>query len=1190
MKRQLSTIMSLSLLLAMAHAQMNIGQQNAKPATPEWKMYEFQKYGKIGASLYTGTVNYSIPVFTYKDKDFELPVAITYSTNGFRTNHKSGILGHGWSLSVGGMITREIKGIPDEMSVATGIENGKFDSHTFYGYKFIDGGFDSFEVVPLNTTSQTVMPGGIRKEGSEIVYYETEPDIYSFNFLGYRGCFERKFECGENGFRLFNLADNSKGLKVDVVADDFISMVDEKGYIYGFTKVSSSTRGSLGFSEGPQTNSYNEGVVLGWHLNNIVAPNGRFIKFNISPVTNDYNYSVATSYYEAMLTNAQGTISKDVRTNRQCDSYHIDSISFCNDTEVLFLYEEGKREFALDFRGNKKNALGDCRRIAEIRVIKNGKVVKTCTFEYFSMDDNNGMSNPITFLKAVTISGEGRFTFGYDMSCNAPMLSTGSTDGFGYYNGSGAWIERFINSISYNGNDYTERYEPSIVSPNHRYASLGVLERIDYPTGGHSLLSYEPHDYSKMMERSERNQYEPELTIIKGKERTGGLRIKRIVTFSDELITTDTVDYDYSDESDFSLSSGVLLDTPRYGVQYTANGNGGTKTVRYYNGQSKIFDCGFTHIEYAHVTERRTNAGMTEYFYTTASQHPDYINLCESDEVYPVPTVAYDEKGEQMTVRYYSNTSPVLRNILSPVCSRQFMRGRLCKTAYRDADGKLLKTVTEDFEFPTVGNDTVLYVTGERANWFVFNRVNVSNASTTTSMYSDNTESISIESYTYNEHGRIATVSNMESDGSMTRIVNEYIGDRTAENDIQKAMVESNVLDCLKERRVYRNNNLTLAERYFYCMPDTRKKAMTKPDKVERRTADNGWKLLASYKYDSMGNIVEALTPDSVATAFLWSYGGQRLVAEIMGCRFNEVDKVLSDIGIVSTSSLTSMPTPSDGTLESLAMLQTKLPFAQTTLYRYEPRHRLKEIIQPNGLRSFFSYDGYGRLVATRDNNNAVTAKYEYRLATVTPPSVSLNFSNTQYILRDATFRADISGGTGEYEINWKISDRNGNVLMRHEGKDMTYTINIGAGTFIAYEDYIVECSVRDITSEETALATGSFRVENTPIEFTCIKQSFDYANGYGKTSARIDTSEPTALTFSLRCQTTGTCVVTIDGKTYSYSGHKEDVLIKQKIYKPWAEVSVEIRDAIAESTAELTVQSAECLTVGPSNILVVEL
>lgn len=46
MRRLLSTVLSLALSLVTAHAQMNIGQQNAKPATPEWKMYEFQKYGK----------------------------------------------------------------------------------------------------------------------------------------------------------------------------------------------------------------------------------------------------------------------------------------------------------------------------------------------------------------------------------------------------------------------------------------------------------------------------------------------------------------------------------------------------------------------------------------------------------------------------------------------------------------------------------------------------------------------------------------------------------------------------------------------------------------------------------------------------------------------------------------------------------------------------------------------------------------------------------------------------------------------------------------------------------------------------------------------------------------------------------------------------------------------------------------
>ena len=518
------------------------------------------------------------------------------------------------------------------------------------------------------------------------------------------------------------------------------------------------------------------------------------------------------------------------------------------------------------------------------------------------------------------------------------------------------------------------------------------------------------------------------------------------------------------------------------------------------------------------------------------------------------------------------------------------MRGRLYKTAYRNAEGKLLKTVTEDYDFPIVGNDTVLYITGERAYQFVFKRVNVSDASTTTTMYSGNTVSTSSESYTYNEYGRIATVCNMESDGSLSRIENEYIGDRPAENDIQKAMVENNVLDCLKERRVYRNNNLMSAERYSYCMPDTDKKAMAKPNKVEYRTADNGWKLQATYKYDSMGNIVEELAPDNVATTYLWSYGSQRLVAEITGCSFKEVDKALSDIGIVSASRLAAMSAPSDETLGRLAVLQTKLPHALTTLYMYEPRHGLKEIARPNGLRSFFSYDGYGRLAETRDNNNAVTARYGYRLATITPPSISLSYSNIQYIMRNATFRADISGGTGEYEISWEIRDKNGNVLMRHEGKDMTYTINVSTEAFNAYENYFVECSVRDATSEETALATGSFRVENTPIEFSDIEKSIDYESGNGKTRARVDTSVPTTLTFSLRCHTTGTCIVTVDGKTYCYSGHKEDVSIKQKIYKPCADVSVEIINAIAESTAELTIHNAEGLTVGSSNTLVVEL
>ena len=98
-------------------AQLEIGRQNNQPQIPTWETYQQMIYGTIGTSLYTGTVNYSIPVYTYKDQDFEIPLTLVYATNGLKANHSSGLLGHGWSLSCMGLISRKVKGIPDEKTM-----------------------------------------------------------------------------------------------------------------------------------------------------------------------------------------------------------------------------------------------------------------------------------------------------------------------------------------------------------------------------------------------------------------------------------------------------------------------------------------------------------------------------------------------------------------------------------------------------------------------------------------------------------------------------------------------------------------------------------------------------------------------------------------------------------------------------------------------------------------------------------------------------------------------------------------------------------------------------------------------------------------------------------------------------------------------------------------------------------------
>ena len=60
------------------------------------------RYGNLTPSLYTGAMTFSLPLYTYEDPDFTIPA------------QHSGTVGYGWRLNAGGVITREVRGLPDE--------------------------------------------------------------------------------------------------------------------------------------------------------------------------------------------------------------------------------------------------------------------------------------------------------------------------------------------------------------------------------------------------------------------------------------------------------------------------------------------------------------------------------------------------------------------------------------------------------------------------------------------------------------------------------------------------------------------------------------------------------------------------------------------------------------------------------------------------------------------------------------------------------------------------------------------------------------------------------------------------------------------------------------------------------------------------------------------------------------------
>lgn len=1186
--RQCLLIMFL-LLSAQLYGQLDISKQNMAPVTPEWRQYEFQRYGKIGTTLYTGTVNYEIPLFVYRDKDFEFPITIKYATNGFRVNHKSGILGHGWTLSVGGEVTREIKGIPDEMSVAT--NGGTYGSSTYYGYKHAKASHDEYGVPAMLVNVVPPMPGGIRQKKPFDGYDETEPDIYSFNFDGHSGCFERKADSEKNGFRMFNVAGADRGLAVRDVENGYITMADARGYLYSFTSVNSVPASRFKMTDDSETGGvmrYDD-VTLGWHLNNIEAPNGREIRIGISPVSCDYNYFVSSSMYYCSMDMADNTrLTPDLSMAKMCNSYRIDSVAFADGTVARLMYEKGRRELALDRSDRVVGALGDSLRLKEVVVEKDGRLIRKCCFEYFVTDPGGVAYNQITFLKSVTVSGEGVFSFDYNMTMPAPKLATRSYDEWGYYNGKDkrtGWPQSEM--IEFGEEDrYREAYDKSKTEPRPQFALLGTLCRIGYPTGGHSELLYEPHDYSRQIERTPDGLFLPQMAHLETNSITGGVRIKRVVTFVADSAAIDTVDYAYTSAADSTLSSGILLYTPRYGLRYEASaGPGVNKRVLFYSTDKNMFDSGRTHIEYSHVTETRTDGGITEYFYTTSNDYADYIGNPgersggEANECYPVPNVVM--YGGQTFMRRYSLTSPYVINLLSPVCSRQFMRGRLLRTDYKDAGGRLLRRVERTFDWPLVNNDSVLCVVGEDARWFVFPRHNMEVTSETVTDFAGGVSSVSTERYTYNSHGMTAEVSKKESDGSETRVVNMYAGDSIACDGVCGKMAANNVVDCLTERRVYNSGTLVAAERYGYCLPNAGRPALARQCRRESLAADGSWRFLAAYDYDGMGNLTQAVSADSVVTAYLWSYGSQNLVAEITNCSYQRAGKILGQIGFGSALELAGLSSPTYATLQRMNRMRALLPDSHVVLYKYNFCQKLTETTMPNGLRAYYSYDGYGRLVETRDNEGKTREQIGYATATVEKLSVGLQPDKTVgYLTGSAKLVATAKGGSGVFKCRWTVKRRGGAVVLDSIGIELERCLSFDTGTY-RVGNYVVSVVVTDEMSGETVTAECGLEVRNLPIEFSDVVVRTDNPIGRGSVTAKVMTTASAKVRFVFGCQTGGTCKVTVCGNTYTFTGHQEDVVIEQKIDAPYADVRIDISGAVAESAATLAIVSAGNMELG---------
>ena len=407
------------------------------------------KYGDAETNLYTGTLGLSIPIYEYEDMSFHLPIAVQYTCNGYKPNVQAGLVGLGWYLNVGGAITREVRGIPDESTqevyywtigvTASDIKEAEKPEQTLYGYEYM---FDERDLaldcsywgmISNDYIATYVHPLPPQQNAYPNICYETEPDIFHFNFMGYSGSFVRR----PNGeFVVYNTNKADGEFRVSGSCGSGFTIITGDGYRYSFGENGISETVTC-YTEGQSDDGNN--YASSWSLTSVSTPDGATIEFEYGTVKNNFPTELCSSWscnprvyqekkyvrHIASAGNNQLDINSpdnnallhDIVVNK-IQIHPITKIRIDDVCEILFEYAPRVPEKWGNITGisNPGYLFSEVLTLTDIRVVStNGQkqeLIRTCHFDY----DRIGGENTVPVLSEVTVSDVGTYSMQYYLS------------------------------------------------------------------------------------------------------------------------------------------------------------------------------------------------------------------------------------------------------------------------------------------------------------------------------------------------------------------------------------------------------------------------------------------------------------------------------------------------------------------------------------------------------------------------------------------------------------------------------------------------------------------------------------------------------------------------------------------------------------------------------------------------------
>jgi YD repeat-containing protein len=484
------------------------------------------KFEEVPVSNYTGVPDVSIPLFNIPtlSKDITMDISLKYHPSSIGADERASDVGLGWSLFAGGTISRTVRGLPDEIleypSLSTspggdpdgkiGIYQNGLTQHSNNYYYFVD--------IIANETQDFYLPYPSQQSqdiGNEFLWhmayknkYDTEHDLWQFNFMGHTGRFYIK-KNGSNQLEVVPLDDykvkivnNYVTTSNSYVPTSFV-IYDELGYRYVFDIIETTTNGG-GSSQGTVSQGepyYSDSMYAdrafnsAFHLSKIYDNNDNPI-VELAYGNNTYaeSFTNHSSISNNLMNLVGGIINMDPYyicqdappmgitsfSNTKVSVKKLQSIEVIGIGKVYFTFGIGRQDSNINSPLNTR-FLSDI----TLKNLNGGQVKKySFTQDYLEIPFPSATSTlKRMFLSGIAVKGNGtssdsNYEFSYKENDN--NAKTVWKDYWGYFN-----LIDPCDRTSYNDRN---------TSPE--YCTTSVLQKIKYPTGGCAIFDFESNQYS----------------------------------------------------------------------------------------------------------------------------------------------------------------------------------------------------------------------------------------------------------------------------------------------------------------------------------------------------------------------------------------------------------------------------------------------------------------------------------------------------------------------------------------------------------------------------------------------------------------------------------------------------------------------------------------------------------------------